>query len=228
MFEFRFVKICEVVVWVQVELDGFKIECTWTCCLPNIFSTDCFWQNTAGASALEPKEQMEPQICFKPWASRPCWKTWILPTVRRSQQGRGKKSVMLSGSIWRRQISVRASQREMVEGFYCFLLFSTCIYLSLLDVVRVQLCIDLWSCRMSPSCPVYGFKMDCVPALVVVPRCFWQIVFDKTLQVLRRHPHPRSRWSRRSASSVESVVPAGRVEFSRLFWDPSRGVAKSS
>ena len=35
-----------------------------------------------------------------------------------------------------------------------FFLFSTCIYLSLLDVVWVQICIDLWSCLMSPSWPV--------------------------------------------------------------------------
>ena len=39
------------------ESDGFKMECTRTCRFSNI--------HTAGALAETPKEQMEPQICFK-------------------------------------------------------------------------------------------------------------------------------------------------------------------
>ena len=69
--------------------------------------------------------------------------------------------------------------------------------------------------------------MDCIPALVVVPRCFRQIVSDKTLQVLRRR-HPRSRWRRRFAWGLEPVDTAGRVGFRSLFSDPSGIVAKSS
>ena len=63
--------------------------------------------------------------------------------------------------------------------------------------------------------------------LVVVPRCFRQIVSDKTRQVLQQRG-PRSRWSRRFASSLEPLAAVGRVESSRLFSDPSSSVAKSS
>ena len=115
-------KLSYDVVWVGVDLYGFKMD--WVpapaCRSPKVLSTDCFWQNTAGASTKTPKEQMEPQICFKPWATRRCWKSWIFPGVLRSQQQRGKNFVVLSGSIWRRQISIGASQREMVEGFLVF------------------------------------------------------------------------------------------------------------
>ena len=92
--------------------------------------------------------------------------------------------------------------------------FSTCIYLSLslLNVVRVQICIDLWSCLMSPSWPVW-VSDGLGPALIAVSTsCFRQIVSDKTLQVLR-HWHERSRGRRRSASSVESVDTAGKLGF---------------
>ena len=99
-------------VWVS---DGLG-TCTYRC-LNVVFSTDCFWQNTAGASTLTRKEQRAPQICFKRWVSRHSWKTWFLMAVIRSQQQRGKKFVVQSGSTWRRQISHGASQREMVEGF---------------------------------------------------------------------------------------------------------------
>ena len=199
---------------------------------PHVFSTDWFWQNTAGASTQTRKEQTEPQICFKHWISRCCWKSWILLAVPRSQRQRGKKSVMPSGSTWRRHISDSASKREMVEGF----LFSTCIYLSLLDVVRVLIRKGLWSFRMSWSWPVmtciylYGFKMNDVndiPPLIAVSTCFRQIDGDETLQVLRQS-HASSRWRRRFVWSLESVDTAGRVGFEQLLADPSRGVAKSS
>ena len=129
------------VFWIQICIDLWSSCMSWswpvmTCmCLKrinyiytsayrcvNVFSTDCFWQNTAGASTKTPEEQMAPQICFKPWASWHSWKSWILPAVRRSQRGRGKKFAMPSGLTWRRQISDSASLREMVEGFlvFCF------------------------------------------------------------------------------------------------------------
>ena len=54
--------------------------------------------------------------------------------------------------------------------------------------------------------------MSDIPALVAVSTCFRQIDADTTPQVLQRL-HERSRWSRRFASSVESVIPAGGVEF---------------
>ena len=90
----------------ELELTGFKFKMdyaglyTCTCRSPNVFSTDRCWQNTAGASSLTPKEgalvvarkeQTALQICFKPWVIRRCWKRWVFMTVRRSQQGRGKK-----------------------------------------------------------------------------------------------------------------------------------------
>ena len=121
----RFVKLSYDVVWVGVDLYGFKMD--WVpapaCRSPKVLSTDCFWQNTAGASAQTPKEQRAPQICLKPWASRHSWTSYFFPTVIRSQQQRGKKFVVPSGSIWRRQTSARASQREMVEGFLVFYVY---------------------------------------------------------------------------------------------------------
>ena len=83
----------------SVWLYGFKMDCV-PCRgrSPNVFSTDCFWQNTAGALTKTPKEQMEPQICFKRWVTRRCWKSWILPpTVRRSPQQRGDNFLMAPG-----------------------------------------------------------------------------------------------------------------------------------
>ena len=53
--------------------------------------------------------------------------------------------------------------------------------------------------------------MDCIPALIAVSRCFWQIVSDKTLQVLR-HWHERSRGRRRFVWSLEPVDTAGKLE----------------
>ena len=116
-----------------------------------MFSTDRWWQNTAGASTMTRKEQRAPQICLKPWASWHSWKTWIFASVIRSPQQRGKKFVVPNGSIWRRQISVSASQRELVEGFLVY--FSAFLFLS--EVVGIQehgeIWWDLWSCRMSWS-----------------------------------------------------------------------------
>ena len=144
-------QIYEVVVWVGINLDGFEMECTWTCRLPN---TDWFWQNTAGASTLAPKEQMAPQICFKHWISRRCWKSWFFLTVGRSQQQRGKKFVVPSGSTWRRQISGSALQREMVEGwcwrFSCFLWRA---FFSAWSCSSLGESSELWSCRMIWSWP---------------------------------------------------------------------------
>ena len=97
--------------------------------MDSIFSTDCFWENTAGASTKKRKEQRAPQICLKRWASRHSWKCCFSTTVLGSQQQRGKNCMVPSGSIWRRQISESASQGEMVKG-WCwkgFLVF--CVYL---------------------------------------------------------------------------------------------------
>ena len=111
LFEFGSGEICEVVVGVGVDRDRFKMECTWTCPglvpFPTSFQIDS--SNTAGVSTLTRKVQMEPQICFKPWVSRRCWKSWIFNCVITSPQQHGKKSVMPSGSTWRRQISGSAS-----------------------------------------------------------------------------------------------------------------------
>ena len=111
LFEFGSGEICEVVVGVGVDRDRFKMECTWTCPglvpFPTSFQIDS--SNTAGVSTLTRKVQMEPQICFKPWVSRRCWKSWIFNCVITSPQQHGKKSVMPSGSTWRRQISLGAS-----------------------------------------------------------------------------------------------------------------------
>ena len=67
--------------------------------------------------------------------------------------------------------------------------FSRCLHLR----VFICLCWKLFEFRFVNFCEVVvwvqvdhnGLKMDCIPALVVVPRCFRQIVFDKALQVLR-------------------------------------------
>ena len=122
-------------------------------------------------------------------------------------------------------------QRCLAErnGWGVFL-FSTCIILCLLDVVRVQICKDLWSCRMSPSWPVMtwmGLRWTFYLHCVLLPTCFRQIDADTTLQVLLQR-HPRSRWRRRFAWSLGPVTAAGRVVFPILFSDPSSSVAKSS
>ena len=68
--------------------------------------------------------------------------------------------------------------KDDVEGFLFF--YVQCIYLSLLFVVRVQICIDLWSCRMSPSWPamtcMHGFKMKrtCRFPNIFSTDCSWQ------------------------------------------------------
>ena len=60
------------------------------------------------------------------------WSSWIFATVIISQQGRGKDSTVPIGRTWRRQISLSASQGEMVEGFLVF-----CgMHFSLLETVR--------------------------------------------------------------------------------------------
>ena len=145
-------EICEVVVWVGVDQDVFKMG---YCKLGVVafftfFSTDWFWQNTAGASTKTRKEQMAPQICFKPWASRHSWKTWIFPTVIRSQQQRGKKFVVPSGSTWRRQICLSAWQEEMVEGF---LVFYAYLFVSVGSCSSSGSLSELGSCHMSRSWP---------------------------------------------------------------------------
>ena len=102
--------------------DSFKfwydLEFTWMgfrwmiylqlSCL-NVFSTDWFWQNTAGASTIKREVHMEHQIFCKHWVIRRCWKSWILAAVLRSQQGPGKNCTVPIGRTWRRQISHCAS-----------------------------------------------------------------------------------------------------------------------
>ena len=196
---------------------------TCTCRSPKVLSTDWFGQNTAGASAVARKVQMEPQMCFKRWASRRCWKSWIFGAAIRSQQVRGKNLMVPSGSTWSEQISEGASQREMVEGFLVF-----CgVHLSLLEIVRFQKHRQICEVLVWVWVDLHGFKMDCIPALLAFPTSFQQIDSAKTLQVLRRR-HPRSRWSTRSFASIESVTAAGRVGFWWLFSDPNRGVAKTA
>ena len=88
---------------------------------------------------------------------------------------------------------------------------------------------SVWICEVVRWAQVDldGFKMDWVPALVVVSTCFRQIVSDKTLQVLRRW-HPRSRWNRRFASGLESFAGAGSVEFWGLLLHPRSSLATTS
>ena len=208
LFEFR----------SMVRFVKLSYELEWTCwiiglcrCL-NMFSTDWFWQNTAGASTSSTqkrKEQMAPQICLKSWASGHSWKTWIFPTVIRSQQQHGKKFVVPSGSTWRRQISHGASQREMVEGFSCFLrVFINCLCWKLLEfrfIVRIgKLSYESELTKMCLKWLTVNLE------LLASSHLFQQIDSDKTLQVLRPW-HERSRWRRRFAWNLEPVVPAGRV-----------------
>ena len=113
------------------------------------------------------------------------------------------------------------------NGWKVFVFYSG-LNLSLLETVRIQEHGEI--CEVVVLWVVVGwggFKMDCIPALVVVPRCFRQIVSGKTLQVLLQR-HPRSRWSRRFASSLEPVVTPGRVGSSQLSSDPGSSVAKTS
>ena len=60
----------------------------------------------------------------------------------------------LHGAKWlnlkKADFSSRLAERS---GLKVFLFFFSGVYLSLLFVVRVQICIDLWSCRTSPSWP---------------------------------------------------------------------------
>ena len=160
-----------------------------------MLSTDCSWQNTAGASTQTRKEQMAPQIYLKGWATRRCWKTWIFPTVVRSQHWPGKNCMVPSGWTWRRHISDSASLREMVEGFSCFLRAFICLCWKLFEIRSMVRFVKL-SCELELTWIGY-----CIPA---------QIDSYKTLQVLRQR-RPRSRWRRRFASSLEPIVPAGRV-----------------
>ena len=104
-------------------------------------------------------------------------------------------------------------EKKMCEGFLVF-----CdVHLSLLEVARV--------------CEVRFVKLEltmgyCIPARVAVPTCFRQMVSDKTLQVLWSS-NARSR-SCRFASSIESVVPAGSIEFCGLLRDPRSSLATTS
>ena len=175
---------------------------------------------------------MEPQICFKRWVSRPCWKSCVWPTVIRSQQGPGKKFVVQSGSTWRRQISMGAWQREMAEGWLKASFFFQRLFVSvgsgwnprawwgLLRFVRL-----LYESELTWM----GLRRIVYLHFVSDPTRFRQIDSDKpkTLQVLRQR-HARSRWSRRSASSVESVATAGRVGFPSLLSHPRSSMAKTS
>ena len=207
----------EVVVWVQVDLCWFKMDCLPSFCPPpNLFSTDRCWQNTAGASTLTRKEQRAPQICLKHWATRRCWKSWILAAVLRSQQGRGKKFVVPSGSIWRMQFSFGALQREMVEGFLVFC-FPLCLCWKLFEFTVDEIVVWVGVDRD-------GVEMDYAWSWHL-PNIFFDS--DKTLQVLWRR-NARSRGRRRFAWSLEPVDTAGSVGFSQLFRDPCSSVAKSS
>ena len=83
------------------------------------------------------------------------WFPWIFNSVIGSQQQRGKNFMVPSGFTWRRQISIGASQRKMVEGwcwrFSCFLRRA---FFSVWSCSNSEALWDLWSCRMSPSWPV--------------------------------------------------------------------------
>ena len=72
-----------------------------------------------------------------------------------------------------------------------------------------------------------GLRPNVYLHFVLVPACFRQIDSDKTLQVLQQR-RPRSRWSRRFASSIEPVDTAGRVIFFLLFSDPTSSVARTA
>ena len=110
-------------------------------------------------------------------------------------------------------------------GFSCFLRVFICLCWKLLEfrfIVRIG--------KLSHESELTKMCLKWVTVnLELLPSShfFQQIDSDKTLQVLQWR-HERSRWSRRSSASLEPVVPAGRVEFCRLFADPNRGVAKSS
>ena len=162
---------------------------------------------------------MAPQICLKPWASRHSWKSWFLAAVIRSQQQRGKKFVVPSGSTWRRQISISALAERIGWGVF---LFPTCIYLSLLDVVRVQI--------LHRFVKLYELEFTCMGLTRIInlhSTSFRQIDSDKTLQVLQQRPR-EEQMEPRFAWSLEPFTAAGRVAFHVLFADPNRGVAKTA
>ena len=138
------------------------------------------------------------------------WSPWIFNSVLASMQVHGKNCMVPNGSTWRRQISISAWQREMVERwcwrFSCFLRRFVKFGSGEICEVVVGVGVD-WG----------GFKMECIPGLSRLPNIlsrdwFWQNTAGASAHTRKEQMAPQiclRRWATRGCwkSWIFTVVP---------------------
>ena len=128
------------------------------------------------------------------------------------------------------------AKREMVEGVLVFLTVCTvqicrvcniylfwkmCEFRVNVRFLEIVVWVDLGWVSDAMKLPVL-----CV-LVVIGPNCFQEMILTQTLQVLQLSQQG-GRGSCRSSRSSQPIASAGRVEFLRLFSDPSSRVAEAA